>query len=130
MSTDVILPQYREAGRFIRERRARAKYSLDELVDAMNGLGVPTSKAALQRLETGRGFKRHFADEKFMNVLAKLLQFSLADILAIVWETDAPDDPFRQRVIEMINQMDRATLETAEQLLNVLVAQHDKTKTS
>lgn len=103
MARDVVKPQYRAAGHFIRERRIAAKYTLEELESAMNELQVPTSKAALQRLESGQGFKRNFADDKFMGTLAQLLRFSLADILAIVWQIEAPGDPSRQRVIEMVN---------------------------
>lgn len=130
MTSETVERRYEQAGAFIRQKREASKLSLRDVAAQMAQLGVDTSASALQRLESGDGFRRHLADPGFIGGLAAVLRFSVAEILAIIWRIELPDHPTRERIREIIDSLEPDRLELAEQLLTALADQQVKRKPS
>jgi transcriptional regulator with XRE-family HTH domain len=119
---------YFEAGQFLRRRRELLDMSQDDVAQALKREGVEISVSTYQRIEIGQT-TRHYGDSAFMNALANVLRCDVEDILAATGHIRPKElrfDTRTQRFMELASKLDPDSLDAAEEILKVLVAEQKK----
>lgn len=127
------LSRYAEAGAFLKAARNAKGLTLEDVVDALKKLGVPSSKSVIHRMEKGEQMASNLGDAQFVRALTQVLGVSSAELMALTGHIPFRELRFgaeKQHLAELLAVMDDDTLAAAEQVLEVLVAQQKKANQS